>query len=125
MKRKERGREEGEDLDFVIGSDGRVYEGRGWGVSVPEPYNHPELINTRYIIGFLAEDFIYPHEAPENIALKKLIEYGIKHGWLAPDFAYYQWDDVPYKMPPNIEGWTRQLDFFKYPSKLLKDNPLK
>ncbi|XP_076284783.1 peptidoglycan recognition protein S2 [Lasioglossum baleicum] len=69
---------------FVVGGDGNVYEGRGWG----KHGAHSQLYNSKSIGICLIGNFVdhEPHAAAIN-ATMKLIEYGVSIGKIKEDYT--------------------------------------
>ncbi|XP_014204912.1 peptidoglycan-recognition protein LE-like isoform X2 [Copidosoma floridanum] len=69
--------------NFLVGGDGLVYEGRGWGIEGAHTFNY----NIKSIgISFIGT---FNSEKPTNAqvhAAKKLIELGVEKGEISPDY---------------------------------------
>ncbi|XP_077538068.1 uncharacterized protein LOC144150119 [Haemaphysalis longicornis] len=72
--------------NFVIGGDGRVYEGRGFGVEGAHTLGH----NTDSLgIAFTGD---YRHTRPSDkmlAAAQRLIECGVRQGYISPDYELH------------------------------------
>ncbi|XP_054264696.1 peptidoglycan-recognition protein SB2-like [Macrosteles quadrilineatus] len=75
--------------NFIVGSDGDVYEGRGWTSSPLLPREHSRLSNKSILIGYIGDFTAADLPANMSQAGYDLIEYGIQQGHIASDFLYY------------------------------------
>ncbi|TKS81270.1 Peptidoglycan-recognition protein SC2 [Collichthys lucidus] len=77
--------------NFLVGEDGTVYEGRGWGVvgAHAKGHNHDSLG-----IAFMGN---YNSDAPsteELSAVKQLLQSGVSQGFLQPEFVLFGHRDL-------------------------------
>lgn len=84
--------------NFLVGEDGKVYEGRGWRNVGSHTYGYNDLSLGIAFIG----DFTHksPNEAAWN-ALKCLLDYAVKMGYLDPDYLLLAHSDVSNLVSPG------------------------
>ncbi|NP_001164435.1 peptidoglycan-recognition protein precursor [Nasonia vitripennis] len=99
-------------FNFLVGGDGRIYEGRGWDVEGQHTVSHTNRsIRLAFIGQFETDD---PAE-PQVSAAIKLIEYGVKNRKISEDYHvkalkqvnYFNENpgDNLYKIIKNWEHW--------------------
>jgi len=93
---------------FLIGEDGRVYEGRGWGVVGAHTLNYNSVAYGFCIIGD------YMERQPNDLALvatSNIINCGVEKGYLNPDYELFGHRDGRCTLCPGdilyalIRGW--------------------
>ncbi|XP_049840832.1 peptidoglycan-recognition protein SB1-like [Schistocerca gregaria] len=70
--------------NFVVGGDGAVYEGRGWGVESPLA---PAGLRPCLSVGLLGAASSPPPPAPQLAAARRLIRVGVDTGYVAADYT--------------------------------------
>lgn len=101
---------------FLIGEDGRVYEGRGW----DREGGHTRGFNAVSLASSMMGNFMLrPPEAPAITALKNLLACGVENGKLASNYKMYGHRDAePSTLCPgdylykDIQTWPH-YDFNK------------
>ncbi|KAJ7307282.1 hypothetical protein JRQ81_009286 [Phrynocephalus forsythii] len=78
-------------FNFLIGEDGYVYEGRGWRSEGAHTYGYNDLSLGFAFIGTFTER--PPNEAAWK-ALKCLLDFGVKIGYLASDYLIVAHSDI-------------------------------
>ena len=69
--------------NFLVGGDGLIYEGRGWDIEGAHTFNYNYKSIGISFIGTFTNDM--PTKA-QLYAAQKLIEYGLKSGYVANDY---------------------------------------
>ncbi|CAI5798415.1 recognition 3-like [Podarcis lilfordi] len=84
--------------NFLIGEDGLVYEGRGWRNVGSHTYGYNDLSLGIAFIGTFVERS--PNEAAWK-ALKCLLDFSVKVGYLSPDYLVVAHSDVSNLVSPG------------------------
>ncbi|XP_054260654.1 peptidoglycan recognition protein 1-like [Macrosteles quadrilineatus] len=100
-------------FNFMIGADGRVYEGRGWTL---EPHRDmlfaPELMGNYLEFAFIGK-YDSKHKEPWACrgTANMLLRYGVKMGFIHPEYhAEYDYQDKVFdyfRKPRKLNRWFR------------------
>ncbi|XP_026464076.1 peptidoglycan recognition protein 1-like, partial [Ctenocephalides felis] len=89
--------------NFLVGGDGYIYEGRGWGKegAYAKGYNKKSVG-----IGFIGKYHdTYPYydtPTPDQVrCTQNLLEEGVKLGWLASNYSLVGYCDLLVGIPPG------------------------
>jgi N-acetylmuramoyl-L-alanine amidase len=93
---------------YLIGEDGRVYEGRTWGVVGSHTFNYNSIAYGFCVIGDFMER---PPNAQALETTQKIIECGVEQGYIVPDYELFGHRDGRCTLCPGdflyaiIRGW--------------------
>nr|AAR92030.1 peptidoglycan recognition protein [Argopecten irradians] len=92
---------------FLIGGDGQVYEGRGWGVVGAHTYNY----NRRgYAVSFIGNfETTLPSTRARNAA-RALIQCGVDKGHINEDYTLHGHRDADRRVHPTVCPGQRLYD---------------
>ncbi|CAK1588553.1 unnamed protein product [Parnassius mnemosyne] len=107
--------------NFIIGNDGRVYEGRGWG----KPGAHALIYNRCSLgIGFIGDyrEELTAHSRVTELQIKRakmLLEEGVKRGFLDMDYSVLGAKDLIETASPgsNLYNAIREWEHYDHSNK--------
>lgn len=100
-------------FNFLIGGDGNIYEGRGWGIRSP----HESFVNNKNVGIALIGDFsVYDEPTPIQVdGLKELLEWGVRDCWLSSDYILIAHNAITATLSPgkNVMDIISKWDHFE------------
>ncbi|KAH1179608.1 hypothetical protein KIL84_005658 [Mauremys mutica] len=85
-------------LSFLIGEDGKVYEGRGWNTEGAHTYGYNDI---SLGIAFIGDFTGRSPNAAAWIALKHLLHFAVENGYLSSDYLLMAHGDVSNTISPG------------------------
>lgn len=99
--------------NFLIGGDGNIYEGRGWGIRSP----HESIVNNKNVgIGMIGDFSVYDEPTPTQMdGLKELLAWGVRDCWLSSDYILIAHSAITATLSPgkNIINIISTWDHFE------------
>ncbi|CAH2229743.1 jg5071, partial [Pararge aegeria aegeria] len=112
--------------NFVIGNDGRVYEGRGWNIEGAHTYKYNRC---SLGIGFIGD---YREEIPNHARVtpsqlnrtRMLLEEGVRFGYLRADFQVVGAKDLQHTASPgsNLYNAIKKWDNYDHQNRFANKN---
>ncbi|TFJ97767.1 outer dense fiber protein 3B [Platysternon megacephalum] len=84
--------------NFLIGEDGKVYEGRGWNTEGAHTYGYNDI---SLGIAFIGDFTGRSPNAAAWIALKHLLHFAVENGYLSSDYLLMAHGDVSNTISPG------------------------
>ncbi|KPI96213.1 Peptidoglycan-recognition protein SA [Papilio xuthus] len=102
--------------NFIIGNDGRVYEGRGWGIEGAHTFGYNRCSVGLGFIGDYREE-LPVHARVTDLQIKRakmILEEGVKLGYLATDYVVLGAKDLHLTASPgsNLYNAIRKWDHY-------------
>ncbi|CAK1588559.1 unnamed protein product [Parnassius mnemosyne] len=107
--------------NFIIGNDGRVYEGRGWGIEGAHTFTYNRCSLGIGFIGDYREELTV-HSRVTELQIKRakmLLEEGVKRGFLDTDYSVLGAKDLNGSASPgsNLYNAIRQWEHYDHINK--------
>ncbi|CAG5039168.1 unnamed protein product [Parnassius apollo] len=107
--------------NFIIGNDGRVYEGRGWGIEGAHTFTYNRCSLGIGFIGDYREE-LTKHSRVTELQIKRakmLLEEGVKRGFLDKDYSVLGAKDLNSSASPgsNLYNAIREWEHYDHINK--------